>query len=89
MRILVIILIVYLAFRLLVNYILPLVLRFAVQKAARNMQGGPFRTQAYQTDRRREGEVRIENPQATSRAREPRRSKSDDTGEYVDFTEIK
>jgi len=71
-----------------VNFVLPLVLRFAVQKAARNMQGGPFQSQNYKTDRRREGEVRIENPNSQASSR-PRRGNFNDTGEYVDFTEIK
>jgi hypothetical protein len=88
MRILFIILLIYLAFRLLVNFVLPLVLRFAVQKAARNMQGGPFQSHAHRTERRREGEVRIEKP-STSGSPKQRRGNFNDTGEYVDFTEIK
>jgi hypothetical protein len=88
MRVLLIIFLIYLAFRFLVSFVLPLVLRFAVQKAARNMQGGPFQSQNYKTDRRREGEVRIENPSAQATSK-PRRGNFNDTGEYVDFTEIK
>ncbi len=85
MRILFIILMIYLAFRLLVNFVLPLVLRSVVQKAAQNMNQGPFAQQQYQTDRRREGEVSIEKPQKPKN----KRGSLDETGEYVDFTEIK
>ena len=49
------------------------------------MNQGPFAQQQYQTDRRREGEVRIEKPQKPKN----KRGSLDDTGEYVDFTEIK
>ncbi|MEX1189738.1 MAG: DUF4834 family protein [Bacteroidia bacterium] len=85
MRILFIIIMIYLAFRLLVNFVLPLVLRSVVQKAAQNMNQGPFQQQNYQTNKRREGEVSIETPKPPKN----KRGSLDDTGEYVDFTEIK
>jgi len=56
-----------------------------VQKAAQNMNQGSFGQQQYQTDRRREGEVIIEKTQQPKK----KRGSLDDTGEYVDFTEIK
>lgn len=88
MRVIVVILLIYLAFRFLVNYILPFVLRSAVQKAARNMQNGPFNNGGYHTGRRREGEVSIEGS-GNSKAAPKRRGNFDEAGEYVDFTEIK
>ena len=88
MRFLFILLLIYLAFRILVNFILPLVLRSVVQKAAQNMQGqGPF-ADAYQrqANARREGEVSIESEPDTKKTRRPGHL---DAGEYVDFTEVK
>lgn len=83
MRILIILFIIYLLFQVVFRFVLPLLARYMMQKAARTMQsqfGGS--RQNPQTPPRREGEVRIETPSKGSR------SGSED-GEYVDFTEVK
>jgi hypothetical protein len=83
MRILIIFFLVYLLFQVVFRFVLPLLARYMMQKAARSMQAqfGGQRPNP-QAPPRREGEVRIETPNSG------RGSKYDD-GEYVDFTEVK
>lgn len=83
MRILIILFLIYLLFQVVFRFVLPLLARYMMQKAARTMQA-QFDTgrQNPKTPPRREGEVRIETPG------QGRRGHSDD-GEYVDFTEVK
>jgi hypothetical protein len=85
MRVLLIIILVYLAFRILVNVVLPLVLRSVVQKASQNMQGQFNQSQQSQASRRKEGEIRIETPSDQPKHGGYQRNE----GEYVDFTEVK
>lgn len=77
MRLLLIILGIYIVYRLFFNLILPLVARHFMQKAAQSMEGA-FRQQGYQAPPRKEGEIRIETPGETR-----------NDGEYVDYTEVR
>jgi hypothetical protein len=83
MRVLIILFLIYLLFQVVFRFVLPLLARYMMQKATRSMQaqfGGVPPNQ--QDSKRREGEVRIETPNAG-------RSSQFDDGEYVDFTEVK
>ncbi len=85
MRFLLILILIYLAFRILVNIVLPLVLRSVVNKASQNMQGQFNQSQQRQAQSRPQGEVRIETP-----SNQPKqRGNQHDEGEFVDFTEVK
>lgn len=81
----IIILGVWMAFRILRLYIAPWLFKKGIEKMqeeARSQMGGQQRKQA--RPGRKEGEVTIEYP------KDPSKKKSgDDSGEYVDFEEIK
>jgi hypothetical protein len=85
MRFLLILILIYLAFRILVNIVLPLVLRSVVNKASQNMSGQFNQTYQRQASHRPQGEVRIETPSDQPKHRGNQRNE----GEYVDFTEVK
>jgi hypothetical protein len=86
MRVLLILLTVYLLYRIFFNFVLPLIARYFFAKAAKNMQG-QFNQQHQQqrTTSRREGEVRIETPNNPQN----QRNRNYDDGEFVDYTEVK
>jgi hypothetical protein len=86
MRVLLILLTVYLLYRIFFNFVLPLIARYFFAKAAKNMQG-QFNQQQHQqqTNSRREGEVRIETPNNSQN----QRNRNFDEGEFVDYTEVK
>jgi hypothetical protein len=86
MRVLLILLTVYLLFRIFFNFVLPLIARYFFAKAAKNMQGQFNQQQQQQrTNSRREGEVRIETPNSPQN----QRNRNFDEGEFVDYTEVK
>jgi len=86
MRVLLILITVYLLYRIFFNFVLPLVARYFFAKATKNMQG-QFNQQSQQqrTSSRREGEVRIETPNNVQN----QRNRNFDEGEFVDYTEVK
>ena len=77
MRLLLILLAIYILYRIFFNLVLPLVARHFMQKAAQSMEGA-FREQQKQATSRKEGEVRIENP-----------DKNRQDGDYVEYVEVK
>ena len=86
MRVLLILLTVYLLYRIFFNVVLPLIARYFFSKAAKNMQGQFNQQQQQQrTNSRREGEVRIETPNSPQN----QRNRNFDEGEFVDYTEVK
>lgn len=86
MRVLLILLTVYLLYRIFFNFVLPLIARYFFAKAAKNMQGQFNQQQQQQrTNSRREGEVRIETPNNPQN----QRNRNFDEGEFVDYTEVK
>jgi len=86
MRVLLILLTVYLLYRIFFNFVLPLIARYFFAKAAKNMQGQFNQQQQQQrTNSRREGEVRIETPNSPQN----QRNRNFDEGEFVDYTEVK
>jgi len=80
MRVLLILLLIYVLFRVFFRLVLPLIGRYMFNKAVQSMQGQGSNTQR-QAPPRREGEVRIENPDGS-----PRRN---DDSEFVDYVEVK
>jgi hypothetical protein len=80
MRFLLILLVIYLVYRIIFNFVLPLAARYFFSKATNGMQGG-FQQQQNRT--RRTGEVRIESEPKSTRKINP------EDGEFVDYTEIK
>jgi hypothetical protein len=84
MRVLLILLTIYLLYRIFFNVVLPLIARYFFAKAAKNMQG-QFNQQQQRTNSRREGEVRIETPNNSHN----QRNRDSDEGEFVDYTEVK
>ncbi|MFN5370106.1 MAG: hypothetical protein ACK5B6_01465 [Bacteroidia bacterium] len=83
MRNLIILFLIYLLFQVVFRFVLPLLARYMMQKAARGMQA-QFGTQRpkSQAPPRREGEVRIEHPDNRSR-------RNYDDEEYTSYTEVK
>lgn len=84
MRVIYILFVIYILYRLFFNFVLPLVARHFFQKAAQNMQGD-FGRQQQQAPPRRAGEVRIEDPTANA----PKKKFSSDDVEDVDYIEVK
>lgn len=85
MRVIYILFVIYILYRLFFNFVLPLVARHFFQKAAQNMQGDFGRYQQQQAPPRRAGEVRIEDPASNA----SKKKFSSDDVEDVDFIEVK
>lgn len=86
MRVLYILIGIYLLYRIFFNFVLPFIARYFFAKAAKNMNGQFNQQQQQQrATKRREGEVRIETPNAAQN----QRNKNFDEGEFVDYTEVK
>lgn len=83
MRFLLILILVYFAFKIFWRYVFPFLLTLFIKKAAEKMQGGRVYTYT-NVKPRPEGEVSID--QGNSGKKKPSRM---DEGEYVDFEEVK
>jgi hypothetical protein len=79
-RLLGIILIAYLAIRLITRYLLPLAGRYFVKKATNNMQE--------QMRSREQGEKIYQDEKVTIRKKDQSSPSSSDQGEYVDYEEV-
>jgi hypothetical protein len=76
LKIILIIVIVYYVLKLSARYVLPLFLKYILQKSQERYK------EHYQTPDRKKGEINVEySPQ--------KKPRSDDLGEYIDYEEIK
>lgn len=86
MRVILIILVIYIGWRLFWRYVFPFLLTLIVKKASEKMQNGGGGTFYYtNVPPKKEGEVTIDQ----SNARKGARPKPSIDGEYVDFEEVK
>lgn len=82
LRTLLILVVIYLAVRLLTRYIFPMVVKNAADKAQENMMN-KMQEMYRQQKEQNEGEVSIRGKSSR------KKGKSDDDGEYVDYEEVK
>jgi len=80
-RIVIILISIYILYRVFFRFILPYIARYFFNKAAKSMQSRTFTYNHQPTERRAEGEIRIEQPEPTS--------KQKDDGEFTDYEEVK